>query len=60
MMPWREFLANCVPSRPGHKRFAVCWVGHYLRLFLNSSLLMYESYEDGSDLHASCSVRMDV
>lgn len=61
MMPWREFLANCVPSRPsGHKRFAVCWVDHYLHLFLNSSLFMYESYEDGSDLHASCSGRMDV
>jgi len=61
MMPWREFLVNCVPSRPsGHKRFAVCWVDHYLHLFLNSSLFMYESYEDGSDLHASCSGRMDV
>ena len=43
-MPWREFFANCVPSRPsGHKRFAVCWLGHYL-LFLNRSVFMYESY----------------
>jgi hypothetical protein len=49
MMPWREFLANCVPSRPGYKRFAVCRLGHYLRLFLNSSVFIYEHAEDGND-----------